>query len=96
MRLIYVKQNRLFSSTFSNLGNVQFPSEVLQYIKDIDFTLGTSFYNRVSCSAVSVNNITSFTITKHTLDPSFEEEMYRLLLNDQLNIIVEGSEIYED
>ena len=86
----------IFTTIFSNLGDIKFPSEVLPYIKSLDFALGTSFYNRVSCSAVTVNNVTSFTIVKHTLDPSFEEEMYRLLANDSLEILVEGSDIYED
>lgn len=86
----------IFTSIFSNLGVVDLPSEILPYIKSMDFALGTSFYNRASCSAVSINNVTTFTITKHTLDPSFEEEMYRLLNEDDLNMVVEGSDIYED
>ena len=86
----------IFTSVFSNLGEVKFPLEISSHIESMDFALGTSFYNRASCSAVSINNVTTFTITKHTLDPSFEEEMYRLLLEDGLSVAVEGSVIYEN
>lgn len=86
----------IFTTILSNLGEVMIPDEILPYIESMDFALGTSFYNRASCSAVSINNVTTFTITKHTLDPSFEEEMYRLLSLDGLDLVVEGSDIYED
>lgn len=86
----------IFTTILSNLGVVNMPQEILPFIKSMDFVLSTSFYNRASCSAITINNITTFSIAKHTLDPSFEEEMYRLLLNDGLAVLVEGSDIYED
>jgi hypothetical protein len=86
----------IFTTILSNLGEVKVPNEILPFVISMDFALSTSFYNRASCSIVSINNVTTFTITKHTLDPSFEEEMYRLISLDGLNLTVEGSDIYED
>ena len=37
----------------------------------------------------------TFTISKMTADPTFEEKMYQLLLNDGIAVEVEGSEYYE-
>lgn len=86
----------IFTTILSNLGEVKVPNEILPFVISMDFALSTSFYNRASCSIVTINNVTTFTITKHTLDPSFEEEMYRLISLDGLNLTVEGSDIYED
>ena len=62
----------------------------------MDFALGTSFFNRASCGAITVNDVTTLSISKHTLDPSFEERMYELLLEDGIEVSVEGSGFYED
>ena len=37
----------------------------------------------------------TLTITKSTKDPSFEEELYRLLQKDGLQFELEGSALYE-
>lgn len=96
-KLVYgFLSDHLFSSILSNLGVVRLPEEISPYVLSMDFALGTSFFNRASCAAVTVNDITTFSISKHTLDPSFEEKMYELLLEDGIEVSVEGSGFYED
>ena len=85
-----------FTATFSNLGKIDISEDIKSYVKSMDFVLGTSFFNRASCSLISVNNVSTFSITKHTLDTEFEEKLYKLLLIDNLNVLVDGSETYED
>ncbi len=85
---------KLFTSTLSNMGVVQFPSAIAEHIESMDFALGTSVLNRVSCSVVTVNDAVTFTVSKITADPSFEEKMYDLLTADGIEVAVEGSELY--
>lgn len=86
----------LFTTTFSNLGVIKMPSGYEKYIDSIDFVLGTLSHNRIALSAASYNNVTVLTITKNTIDPSFEERLYQLLEKDGLVVRVEGSEICEN
>jgi hypothetical protein len=43
----------------------------------------------------TVGNVATFTISKMTLDPAFEQKLYKLLSNDGILINVEGSDYYE-
>ena len=85
----------LYTTTFSNLGVVNIPPEFCEHIESIDFCLGAQMTNRLACTAVTCNGIAVFTISKMTADPTFEEKMYQLLLDDGIAVEVEGSEYYE-
>lgn len=85
----------IFTTTFSNVGVVKSPPYFKEYIDSFDFILGPPATNRVTTTLVTYEDVSTFTITKSTKDPSFEEELYRLLLKDGLEIEVEGSAVYE-
>ena len=87
--------DKAFTNTLSNLGVVTMPSEYLNEIESMDFVLGTSVINRAATSLITINNVTTLTITKRTVDPSYEEKLYELLLNDGVIATVEGSDVYE-
>lgn len=86
--------DKIFTSTLSNLGVIRLPASVSKHIESMDFVLGTSVTNRASCSLVTVNDCVTFSISKMTADPYFEERIYDLLLADGVEVKVEGSEIY--
>lgn len=88
--------DKIFSNTLSNLGVVKLPEELSSQIESMDFILGTAITNRAGCSVVTVNNITTFSISKMTVDPTFEEKFYELLQKDNINVIIEGSGLYEN
>ncbi len=87
--------DQIFTTTFSNLGVVTMPPEAYAHIESMDFALGTAISNRVSCSMVTFGDVANFTVTKLTVDPSFEEKMLDLLKNDGVSVCVEGSALYE-
>ena len=87
--------DKAFTSTLSNIGVVDFPEEYKEHLTDVEFTLNTSTIARASCGVASFNNVTTISITKITIDPSFEDKMYSLLSKEGLDILVEGSELYE-
>lgn len=85
---------KTLTTTLSNLGVVEMDSEYNEHIESMDFCLGAHTLNRLACTAVTVNNVTTFSISKMTADPSFEEKMYKLLSDDGIEVNVEGSEYY--
>lgn len=64
-----------FSNTLSNLGKVEMPSELCDYIQGFDFILGTCVVSRASCALCSFGNNTVLSVSKNTKDPSFEERL---------------------
>ena len=84
----------LYTTTFSNLGVVNLPSEFLEHVTGMDFALGAQMTNRLACTAITCNGVLTFTISKMTADPTFEEKMYQLLTADGIAVEVEGSEYY--
>ena len=87
--------DKIFSNTLSNLGVIEMPQAMAEHIESVDAVLGPPITNRAACSIVTMNDIATFTITKTTLDPTFEEAMHDLLLADNISMTVEGSDFYE-
>ncbi len=85
---------KIYTTTLSNLGVVKLPSELSEHIDSMDFCLGAPVLNRLACAVVTFDKVTTFSITKMTPDPSFEEKMYKYLIDDGIELRVEGSEYY--
>lgn len=81
--------DKIFSNTLSNLGVVSMPPDMAAHIDCMDFMLGDS------CGLITFGNTAMLTISKATVDPSFEEKLYSLLAADGIVPAVEGSEPYE-
>ena len=88
--------DKVITNTLSNLGVISMPQTLTDYIESMDFVLGTAITNRVSCSMVTFGEVATLSIAKMTADPSFEEELFRLLSLDGIEPEVEGSALYED
>lgn len=88
--------DKIFSNTLSNLGVVTMPQPYAEQIESMDFVLGTAITNRASCAMVTFGDTLTFSVTKMTVDPSFEEKMYQLLCADGVAVKVEGSGLYEN
>ncbi len=85
-----------FTTTLSNLGVVRFPKAVADELESMDFVLGATETNRASCAMVTLGNTACLSITKSTVDPSFEEKIVQLLQEDGIAVTVEGSPLYEN
>lgn len=86
----------VFSNTLSNLGVVEMPAGYAEHIESMDFVLGPLITNRTACAMITFGNTSTFSVTKSTTDPTFEEVMYRYLLEEGIITEVEGSELYEN
>jgi hypothetical protein len=83
------------TSVFSNLGNINIPDDMKKEIIKSDFVLGTNMSRRALFSMVTVNNIATLSISKYTLNSSVENSIYNLIKENNIDVDVYGSEIYE-
>ena len=94
-KMVYgILGEKIYTTTFSNLGVVTFPEEFMEHIDSMDFCLGAQVTNRLACTAITCAGVATFSISKMTLDPAFEEKMYQLLLADGIETMMEGSDYY--
>lgn len=87
--------DKTFTNTLSNLGVVKLPPAYQNEVEDFDFVLGTAVTNRAGCGVVSYLDTISFSISKFTVDPSFEESLFDLLESEGIATRVEGTVLYE-
>ena len=85
---------KIYTTTLSNLGVVKMPRAYAEHIEYMDFCLGAQQLNRLACAVVTFGNVTTFSISKMTADPTFEDRMYKFLTEDGIDVEVEGSEFY--
>ncbi len=87
--------NAAYSNVLSSVGVITMPPELMPHIENISFILGNALIQRTSCTLLTFNNIATFSISKNTTDPTFEEQLYRLLQKEGLDVQIERSPLYE-
>ena len=85
---------KIYTTTFSNLGVVNMPAPLCEHIESMDFCLGAQELNRLATTLITFGGVSTFSISKMTADPTFEETMYKLFLRDGIDVQVEGSDYY--
>ena len=83
--------NTIIGNTMSNLGLIRVPKEMEEEISHFDFLLSPSYPTRVTSSIASFKDKARLTISKATLDPSYEDRLYEILTEDGIHIKAEGS-----
>lgn len=81
----------VFTSTFSNLGQVKTTPEMAEHIEKFDFVLGPPIQNKACCSLCSYGDHLVFTVTKNTQLTLFEDALYHYMRADGLEPYMEGS-----
>ena len=84
------------TTVLSNLGKIEIPDYMKDYVEKADFVLGTNRTNRVLFSALTVGNILELSLSKFTTNSSLENNLYNLLKEHDLVIKVYGSEEYDN
>ena len=65
--------DRFCSQTMSNLGNVNVPEAMREYIADVDFILGRQRGNSGACSCAGYNGKLYFHLTRKIAEDTFEQ-----------------------
>ena len=87
MRKIYLNQNRYFSTTFSNLGNIVLPEKIGKEIESLNFMLGQASIPKSIGSCVSYNGTTTINFSRTIEDGNIEKEFFAILKELENNII---------
>ncbi len=81
----------VFTTTFSNLGEVRTSPEMAKHLDKFDFVLGPPIQNRACCSLCSFGDRAVLTVTKNTQLTLFEDSLYRHFQENGLTPYMEGS-----
>ena len=65
-------------------------------VEKMDFVLGTTITNKLLFSIITCNNILTLSISKYTLNTSVENNLYNLLVQNNIKVKVYGSENYDN
>ena len=87
---------RIFTNTLSNLGLVDMPEAMKAHIEKFDFVLGSVSTNRAACGLITAGGKAVLSIAKNTVDPSFEERLYREFTSRGIAVKLTGGELYGD
>lgn len=88
--------DKSFTTVLSNLGNVNLPDNMQKEVEKMDFVLGTTITNKLLFSIITCNNILTLSISKYTLNTSVENNLYNLLIQNNIKVKVYGSENYDN
>jgi len=96
MRLAYGKVgDNLHSANISNLGVVDLPDSMKQYVKNIAFVIGTSFSTKTHMGLISYNGKLNMTFTREMVENQLEKHMLTTLANKGIKVEV-NSNYWED
>ena len=84
------------TTVLSNLGAVNLPKEISNHIKSADFVLGTAISNKALFTLITVNDVTTLSMSKFTTNTALENNLYNILKENDLILRVHGSENYEN
>ena len=84
------------TTVLSNFGTISLPKNIADNVKSADFVLGTTISNKVLFSMITINNITTLTISKFTTNAAVENNLYNILKEKDLILRIHGSEVYEN
>ncbi len=79
--------------SFSNLGKVELPQEMYQYIDRFEFSIGASKSTPINMGAVSFMDKFLLTFTTRITDRTFIRGVIKQFVKDNLNIIIETNDL---
>ena len=79
------------SSTLSNLGVVELPDELIEYVKRLDFLLGQPFTLLPVCACLSYNGSTILNFSRTYAEPHVEREFFTLLVKHGIPVYIESN-----
>lgn len=81
------------SISFSNLGVVEIPSEMIHYVERFDFANGASVKAPINAAVVSYNNKTVLTFASAIIERKLQKKVIDLLINDGVKLHIETNDL---
>ena len=79
--------------SFSNLGIIDVPTEMIQYVERFDFANGASSTSPVNASLVTYNNKAVLTFADAIIERKLQKKVIELMLNDGINLYIETNDL---
>lgn len=79
--------------SFSNLGKVNLPKDMIQHIERFDFANGGSKYAPISIGAVGYQNILTLTFTSRIIERKLQKAIIQHLINDDVSLVCETNDL---
>ena len=83
--------DRKATTTISNLGVVNLPPEMAQYVTRMDFILGPPSENRVACAVLTYNGNLVMNFTRTIKESMLEREFFRYMVGLGIPVKVESN-----
>jgi NRPS condensation-like uncharacterized protein len=84
--------DRKSSTTISNLGVVNLPEQMSQYVTRMDFILGPPAQNRVACAVLTYNGKLVVNFTRTIKESMLEREFFRYLVKLGVPVEIESNQ----
>ena len=85
------KGDNYITTTFSNLGLVDLPEQMSEYVTDFNFILGKSKITSGSVSAIGYKNTLYITFSRKIKESEFERIFFTTLVNMGLKVEIESN-----
>lgn len=85
--------DRVHSISLSNLGIIQLPKEMQEYIDDFAFTPGGGFSSPLNLGVVSYNNTIAISFSTALRSRVFEKEFFTLLTAEGLRVVIDNNDL---
>ncbi|MFA5602868.1 MAG: hypothetical protein WDA21_04000, partial [Bacilli bacterium] len=85
--------NSLSTMTLSNLGNIDIPKSMKNYIKDMKIILGSNYSQTNNVGVISCNEITTISFSRTIFDTCIEQTFFRFLAKEGLSVEIESNMI---
>lgn len=82
---------RKFCLSMSNLGAVKLPDEMKEYVKRMDFILGTPYSTPVNCGVICWGDILCINFTRSIREAELESRFFRVLQADGLHVLAQSN-----
>ncbi len=93
MRMVFDSiGERVASLSLSNLGNVQLPDAMAQYVTRVEFILGAQATAPYNCSVTSWQDKTYVNIVRNSVEPRLEQAFFTALVRMGFHVKIESND----
>ncbi len=92
VRLFYTKvQDRNSSAGLTNMGAIQVPEGMRDYIERFDIYMGQPFSRRTNCAIISYGDILTVNFASSIIEADVERYFFRKLVKDGIHVKIESN-----
>ncbi len=92
VRTFYTKvQDKNSSAGLTNMGAMQLPENMKQYIERVDIYMGQPFSSRTNCAIISFEDILTINFASSIIEADVERYFFRKLVSDGIHVKIESN-----